>query len=168
MEGVPPGADALGCRAGQLFDDRLTGGAHPGGTMASHRNNALRLATLAVIGAACASTGGMRSVPLDAGEVKFYGAPLATVAPAARQAVLAAGLEVDTVSQEDSLTWMIVAKKGMSLFSYGELVRVVVHQTTEGPVAVRVFTKRRLATNVTAKGDWSGPIYENLDHILAP
>jgi hypothetical protein len=136
--------------------------------MASYHNNVLRLATLAVIGTACASTGGMRSAPLDAGEVKFYGAPLAIVAPAARQAVLAAGLEVDTVSQQDSVTWMIIAKKGMSLFSYGEVVRIVVHQTTDGAVAVRVFTKRRLATNLTAKEDWSGPIYEELDHILAP
>jgi hypothetical protein len=126
-----------------------------------------QLAALAVIAAGCASAGGMRSEPLDAGEVKFYAAPLNTVAPAARQAVLAAGLAVDTVSQPDSLTWMIVAKKGMSLFSYGELVRVVVQQTTEGPVAVRVFTKRRLATNITARGDWSGKIYEQLDQILA-
>ncbi|HMA41735.1 MAG TPA: hypothetical protein VKP10_16790 [Gemmatimonadales bacterium] len=79
--------------------------------------------------AACASTGGMRSQPLDAGETKVYAAPLNTVAPAARQAVLAAGLDVDTVSQPDSLTWMIIAKKGMSFFSYGEVVRVVVQQT---------------------------------------
>ena len=81
--------------------------------------------------------------------------------------MLAAGLNVDTVSTPDSLTWMIIAKKGMSLFSYGELVRVVVAQTPDRAVAVRVYTKRRLATNVTAKGDWSGPIFQQLDLILA-
>lgn len=128
---------------------------------------ACRLAVLAAIMAACASTGGMRSQPLDAGETKVYAAPLNTVAPAARQAVLAAGLDVDTVSQQDSLTWMIIGKKGMSFFSYGEVVRVVVQQNPEGAVAVRVFTKRRLATNVTARGDWSKPIFDQLDHILA-
>src|SRR6266568_834246 len=116
--------------------------------MIKRRLRRFQIAMLAVIAVGCASAGGMRSEPLDAGEVKFYAAPLNTVAPAARQAVLAAGLAVDTVSQPDSLTWMIIAKKGMSLFSYGELVRVVVQQTTEGPVAVRVFTKRRLATNI--------------------
>jgi hypothetical protein len=68
--------------------------------------------------------------------------------------VLAAGLDVDAVSQPDSLTWIIIAKKGLSLISYGELVRVVVHQTAEGPVAVRVITKRRVATNIVARGDW--------------
>ena len=117
--------------------------------------------------AACASVGGMRSEPLEAGEVKFYAGPLSTVAPAARLAVLAAGLDVDTTAQPDSVTWMIIATKGMSLFSYGELARVVVHQTTEGPVAVRVVTKRRLATNIAARGDWSGRIYQELDRILA-
>jgi hypothetical protein len=126
----------------------------------------LALATL-VIGAACASTGGLRSAPLDQGEVRFYDAPFAVVAPAAREGVLSAGLEVDTISHPDSLTWMIIAKKGMSLWSYGELVRVVVQQTPEGAVAVRVVTKRRLATNITARGDWSGRIFERLDQALA-
>ena len=135
--------------------------------MARHVSSACRLAGAAVIVAACASTAGLRSAPLDAGETKFYAAPLAVVGPAARQAVLSAGLNVDSVATLDSLTWMIIAKKGMSLFSYGELVRVVVAQTPDGAVAVRVFTKRRLATNVTAKGDWSGPIFHQLDLILA-
>jgi len=135
--------------------------------MVGHVNSAGRLAVVAVIAGACASTAGLRSAPLDAGETKFYAAPLGVVGPAARQAVLSVGLNVDTVSTPDSLTWMIIAKKGMSLFSYGELVRVVVAQTPDGAVAVRVFTKRRLATNVTAKGDWSGPIFQQLDSILA-
>ena len=135
--------------------------------MVGHVSSAYGLAVAAAIAAACASTTGLRSEPLDAGETKFYAAPLAVVGPAARQAVLSAGLNVDTVSTLDSLTWMIIAKKGMSLFSYGELVRVVVAQTPDGAVAVRVFTKRRLATNVTAKGDWSGPIFQQLDLILA-
>ena len=135
--------------------------------MVGHVTSASRLAVVAVVAGACASTAGLRSAPLDAGETKFYAAPLAVVGPAARQAVLSVGLNVDTVSTPDSLTWMIIAKKGMSFFSYGELVRVVVAQTPDGAVAVRVFTKRRLATNVTAKGDWSGPIFRQLDSTLA-
>ncbi len=120
------------------------------------------------LSAACASAGGMRTEPVDAGEAKFYAAPLTVVVPATQEAVLSAGLDVDQVSQPDSLTWMIIAKKGMSLFSWGELVRVVAQQTPDGSaVVVRVFTKRRLATNITAKGDWSGPIFERLDQILA-
>ena len=135
--------------------------------MVVHPTDTSRLAVVVLMAGACASTAGLRSAPLDAGETKFYAAPLAVVGPAARQAVLSAGLDVDTVSTPDSLTWMIIAKKGISLFSYGELVRVVVAQTPARAVAVRVYTKRRLATNVTAKGDWSGPIFQQLDLILA-
>jgi hypothetical protein len=136
--------------------------------MFNHFTDASRLTVLVVLAAACASAGGMRSEALDAGESKFYAVPLAVVVPAARQAVQSACLEVDAVSQPDPATWMIVAKKGMSLFSWGELVRVVAQQTPDGTaVVVRVFTKRRLATNITAKGDWSGTIFEELDRILA-
>jgi len=79
--------------------------------------------------------------------------------------MLSAGLAVDTMSQPDSLTWMILGHRGLSLLSYGEVVRVIVQQVPEGAVAVRVVTKRRLATNITAK-DWSHPIFERLDQIL--
>jgi len=135
--------------------------------MVGHVTRACALAAAAGITAACASTAGLRSAPLDKGETKFYSQPLAVVGPAARQAVLSVGLNVDTVSTPDSLTWMIIAKKGMSLFSYGELVRVVVAQTPDRAVAVRVYTKRRLATNITAQGDWSAPIFRQLDLLLA-
>jgi len=77
--------------------------------MVGHVTSAGRLAVVAVIAGACASTAGLRSAPLDAGETKFYAAPLGVVGPAARQAVLSAGLNVDTVSTPDSLTWMIIA-----------------------------------------------------------
>ena len=77
--------------------------------MVGHVTSAGRLAVVAVIAGACASTAGLRSAPLDAGETKFYAAPLSVVGPAARQAVLSAGLNVDTVSTPDSLTWMIIA-----------------------------------------------------------
>jgi len=59
--------------------------------MVGYVTGAGRLAVAAVITAACASTAGLRSAPLDAGETKFYSAPLAVVGPAARQAVLSAG-----------------------------------------------------------------------------
>lgn len=135
--------------------------------MINHLSKAVSPTVLLVFVVGCASAGGIRSEPLDAGEAKVYAAPMTVVVPAVQQAVLAAGLDVDAVSQPDSATWMIVAKKGMSLFSWGELVRIVVQPTPDGATAVvRVFTKRRLATNITAKSDWSDTIFEELDHIL--
>jgi len=120
---------------------------------------------LTLITVACATAGSVRSPPLDAGEAKFYASPLPVVTQATRLAMLSAGLAVDTMSQPDSLTWMILGHRGLSLLSYGEVVRVIVQQVPEGAVAVRVVTKRRLATNITAK-DWSHPIFERLDQIL--
>jgi hypothetical protein len=136
--------------------------------MINHLTKLCWLAGALILPAACASAGGMRTEPLDVGEAKFYASPMSVVVPAAQEAVVSAGLDVDQVSQPDSLTWMIIAKKGMSFFSWGELVRVVAQQTPDGAaVVVRVFTKRRMATNITAKDDWSGPIFERLDQILA-
>ncbi len=128
---------------------------------------ALSLLALLNLAAGCASMGGLRAEPLDAGEVHFYGAPLANVVTAARQAALEVGLDIQEVTQVDSLTWMILGKKGVSLVSWGELVRVVVQQSAEGPVAVRVVTKRKLATSATAQA-WADPIFEKLDRILLP
>jgi hypothetical protein len=136
--------------------------------MINHLTKPYWLVVALILQAACASAGGMRTEPVDAGEAKVYAAPLTVVVPAAQQAVLSAGLDVDQMSQPDSLTWMIIAEKGTSLFSWGELVRVVAQQTPDGSaVVVRVLTKRRMATNITAKGDWSGPIFERLDQTLA-
>jgi hypothetical protein len=130
-----------------------------------------------LVAADCASRGYWRGVPLDGGEVKFYAAPPHVVAHAARSAVLAAGLDIDESTRPVSATWMIAAKKGVSFpfRTYGDLVRVVVQRTADGPVAVRVITKRilvsrkpSLATDIIrGLGDWSGRIYEELDRVLA-
>ena len=58
---------------------------------------------------------------------------------------------------------MIVEKKGASAFSWGELERDVDERTSSEKVSVRVLTKRKLATNVTAKGDYSDTIFSNIE-----
>ena len=64
---------------------------------------------------------------------------------------------------------MIIGKKGGSLFSYGELVRVVVEEHGENSTMVYVHTKRKMATNIFAKGDYSKTIFTNMDlQLQAP
>lgn len=135
--------------------------------MARHNPSPLIAAACAAFVAACASVQGVRSQPLDAGEVHFYAAPFSDVIAATRTTVLALEINVQDTATVDSTTWMILGTKGLSLSSYGEVVRVIVHQTADGPVAVRVVSKRRLATNVFAK-NWSDSIFEKLDTILHP
>ena len=61
---------------------------------------------------------------------------------------------------------MIVAKKGTSAWSWGELVRVVVQKSASDRTTVRVLSRRRMATNVTAKGDYSDTIFSNIELAL--
>jgi len=81
---------------------------------------------------------------------------------AARTAIASVGLAVDSFDQPNDVTTVIVAKKGVSGFSWGELVRVVVTSAGPDTTSIWVFGQRRLATNVLAKGDYSIDIFENI------
>ena len=63
---------------------------------------------------ACATTGGMRQEPLDAGVVREFTGDFQTVLRAARTAVTNAGLAVDSYDEANDSTAVIVAKKGTS------------------------------------------------------
>jgi hypothetical protein len=126
--------------------------------IASHASRVM--AHMLLVG--CASAGGMKNAPLEAGVAREFPGSYEAIVRAARDATVQAGLAIDSFTDVDSSTAMIVAKKGSSLFSYGELVRVVVQRTGQNRTAVRVYTKRKLATNVTAKGDYSETIFENI------
>lgn len=125
---------------------------------------------LAVVGispAACvATTGGLKNEPLDAGTSGSFAAPLNRVVSATREAVVQAGFQIDDVSHPSDSTWVVIGKRGAGFYSYGELVRAVVQPTTGGRAVVRIITKRRLATDITAKGDYSHAVLSNIRSIL--
>ena len=104
----------------------------------------------------------MRSEPLEAGTVREFSGEYARILRAVRDAVVSSGLAIDTFNEINETSAVIVAKKGASAFSWGELVRVVVQQSASDRTSVRVVTKRRLATNVTAKGDYADTIFSNI------
>ena len=135
--------------------------------MAGHTSRFLIAGACTALVTACASVQGVRSQPHDAGEVRFYAAPFGDVVAATRTTVLALDIHVQDTTTVDSTTWMLLGTKGLSLTSYGEVVRVIVHQTADGPVTVRVVSKRRLATNITARNS-TDSIFEKLDAILHP
>jgi hypothetical protein len=123
-------------------------------------------AILLVLSTSCATAGGMREEPLDVGVVREFSGDYVTVLRATRNAVMGAGLAIDTYQDVNDSTAMIVAKKGTSAWSWGELVRVVVQRSAVDRVAVRVLSRRRMATNVTAKGDYSETIFSNIELAL--
>ena len=112
---------------------------------------------------ACASTSSMRNEPLTAGTQRTFEADFDQVVNAARDAVVASGLAIDDAYQAKENVFVIIAKKGGSAWSWGEYVRVTIEGTTDGASIVRILTKRKLATNVTARSDWSDTVFSNID-----
>lgn len=124
------------------------------------------LALVCVSITACATTGGIRNEPLDAGTSRSYAAPLNRVVTATREAVAQAGLQIDDVSHPSDSTWVVIGKRGIGIFSYGELVRAVVRPAGTGRTIVYVLTRRRVATDITAKGDYSHAVLSSVASIL--
>jgi hypothetical protein len=114
----------------------------------------------------CRTVSGMRDAPVNEGVLRTYNADYQDVTRAADEAVRSIGLTVEEVGQVDAATWRVIATAGVSAFSWGELVRVSVQQHQSRPVAVWVLTRRRLATNVTAKGDYSPEVFSKMDSAL--
>ncbi len=111
----------------------------------------------------CATIGTMRNASLDEGVPRIFTASFDRVLKATREAVIQSGLQIEEVNQIDNQTWIIIGKKDVSAWSWGELVRVTVQKKSKSETLVRVFTKRRLATNFTAKGDYSRSILSSID-----
>ena len=112
---------------------------------------------------ACATMGGLRNEPLTAGFAQEFEGTFEEVLQATRESVVSAGLSIEEANQLTSGTWVIMAKKGTSIFSWGELVRILVEQhQEEAPVVVRVITKRKGTLNLTAKGDYSDSIFSGI------
>ena len=113
--------------------------------------------------AACTTTGTIRSMPIDQGTARTYSASLTKVLAASRDAMVGTGISIQEATEvEPGKTWMILGKKGMSTFSYGELIRVVVTKQATRQTEVRVVTKRRGKLNVFAKGDYSTAILDQV------
>ncbi len=116
----------------------------------------------ASVTAACASVGGMRSAPLDEGVVRHYETDLRTATLASRNALAGSQLEIEEVTQLNETTWSIIAKRSSGAWTYGELIRIVCEEISEGDVAIRILTRRRGALNITAKGDWSEELFSQI------
>jgi len=111
---------------------------------------ALLLLSLSLSVAGCFGTDSIRSEPLQKGEQRVFRAPMPQVLPAVRRALD----EVGVVAREETLgpvTVLLLGERDVTAFSWGENVRVVVHGATPYETEVSVLSKRRLATNITAK-----------------
>ncbi len=114
----------------------------------------------------CATVGTMRSNSAEAGTERRFTANQEAVLSASQEALAEMGLKVVETYKIDDSSSAIIAKEGMNAVSYGVLVRVVTQKISENETSVRFLTKRRLATNVFAEGDFSQPFFWNLEGKL--
>jgi hypothetical protein len=104
----------------------------------------------------------LRAAPVDAGTARDFTKPFDWVREACEQAVAQAGLTIKETNAVGDSQIVILAEKRVSAWSWGELVRVIVQQSDDERTTVRVLTMRRLALNLTAKGDYSETIFANI------
>lgn len=124
------------------------------------------IGSLCLMSVGCATAGSLRSEPLSAGVAQSFPAPVELVVEGARQAMIDAGLTIDEAYSRDGGAFVVQGSKGASAGSWGELVRVVVAPVADA-TRVNVVTKRRMATNITAKGDYSRAIFGGIELFLA-
>lgn len=115
----------------------------------------------------CATMGGMYKEPLDKGAVRDFPNDLDETTRAAREAMVGAQLMIEDVEQLNDSTWMVLGKKGTGSWSWGEMVRVVIVANTPETTRVYVISKKKMATNVTAKGDYSDDIFSQMEFALS-
>jgi len=115
------------------------------------------------VSSGCATTSSVKEAPLSEGVAKTYQAEFDDVVKATRNAMTDAGLEIEEAYESGDDTFVIIGKTGASGFTWGEYARSVVVEKGNNDTTVRVLTKKKLATNVTAEGDYSGEIFSSLD-----
>jgi hypothetical protein len=104
----------------------------------------------------------MRTAPIEQGIVRHFDAGLHDAVLASRAALGGSQLEIEEVRQINSRTWYIIAKRSSGEWTSGELIRVVCEEVAERDVAIRILTRRRVAIQFTAKGDWSDELFSQI------
>ena len=123
----------------------------------------LTVAFSTALAAACSSQAGVQNAPLHAGVGRTFESDYNKTLGAAREAAVEAGLQIESATQVDPDTYIIMCKAGTSAFSWGEIVRLVVVKENDTSTTVRVYSKRKSAVNIAAKGDYSNTILSNIE-----
>lgn len=123
------------------------------------------LMVLAAVTASCATVGGLSNSEGD-GETSYYREDPEVLLDAGVIALADLGLRIE---KYDSESRYVLASKGASMGSYGEVVGVFVRQTAQDETvcSVRVVSRKRLATNVFAK-NWEDDVFRRLEAQLDP
>lgn len=105
----------------------------------------------------------VKNAPLHAGDARTFDQPFKTMIKYSRDACTEAGLVMESSERIDDDTYMILSKAKTSAFSWGEIVRVVLEQKEPTETVVRVYTRRRVGINVTAKASYTNTIFSGIE-----
>jgi hypothetical protein len=118
---------------------------------------------VASLGLACSSQSGVQNAPLQAGIGRTFDATYEKTLGVAREAAIESGLKVESATEVDPNTYLIMCKASTSAWSWGEIVRLAVIRASDTQTTVRVYSKRKSAVNIAAKGDYSNTILSNIE-----
>lgn len=108
----------------------------------------------------------IRNAPLHAGEGRNFDIGYKKAIKFAREAVSEGGLIIESTEKVDDENYMIIGKAKTSAWSWGELVRVIVTNDSEDgedEVTIKVYTRKNIKINVTAKGNYTQTILSNVE-----
>jgi hypothetical protein len=126
---------------------------------------------LALLASGCATVSSTKLAPADEAVVRYLAVPCKDVRVALQPALLRLGFSIEDVVEESDCGLKLVAVMGPSaaaiyMLSGGEVVRVSVQKETDVSTMLQITTKRRVAMDPWAKGDWSGEIVKALHAVL--
>lgn len=96
------------------------------------------------------------------GQSRLYNAPSEKIWDAIPSVIKAVGLDY---VEENRKEGYVLAKSGMTAFSYGENVAIFIEPQGQEKTRVEVVSKKAMATNVFAP-TWSEPIFRKLDEYF--
>lgn len=130
----------------------------------------LALPAAVVILSGCIGVGTMRELAPDVGTHVRYAAPVSAVRHALPGAIEQRGLRIELEESVDSVTTMVIARKGAGFFSNGVMVRVLVWPAADGAqTSARVVARSRYALDLSGAADrWEPRTIAALDAALDP
>lgn len=131
------------------------------------RRTFIALAAAALLGA-CATAETLAARPLDSGTSMDFAAPATRVADVAKQTLRALGLAIPSASQNGAST-VIGFEKGIGVFSWGEIGRLVVTPTSDTSSKVYIDTEKRSQMQITgtSESEFARDIFAGIKERLA-
>jgi hypothetical protein len=113
----------------------------------------------------CASVDTTRQAPSDRDSRQTFAAPYDDVVRATRESLPAMGLHLRSDQQVDRATQLLIAERSGRGNSWGELVRVTLHDSGKA-VEARVFTEPRFLPDLSADWDLSPSLFWEINQRL--